>query len=105
MGTLTGEQAKELIVAELAKARRGPDFCRGPGSGVYHGVASAHPLLLPEFHETICGWQFGVIPEVTRWDLPPDHLQHRVGRLLKQVEPCKKCWRELAVAPEAGGAG
>ena len=102
---LSEERARAIVVEELARARRGPAFCRGPGSAVYHGIASAHPLLLPELHESLCQWKFGVVPGVTRFDIAPVEIMHRVGGVLKPIEACKKCWRDPAVAPGAGGAG
>ncbi len=92
---------------ELAQARRGPAYCRAAGSAVYHGIASAHPLLLPELHEAYCGWLFGLVREVARFDVPPTHLRHKVGGQFAPAGACKKCWRPEgeAVAPEAEGAG
>ena len=94
-----------MILEELAKARRGPAYCRGHGSQTYHGVASAHPILHPELHETMCGWKFGVAPSVSRFDTIPVGVLYRSPTGLKPVEPCKKCWRDVAVAPAAEGAG
>ena len=104
-GGVSEERARAIAVEELARMRRGPAFCRGPGSAVYHGVASAHPLLPPELHESLCGWKFGVVPEVTRFDNAPIVVKHRVAGLMVPIEPCKKCWRDPAVAPGADGAG
>ena len=105
----TEEKVRSLIAMEVLKARRGPSFCRAAGSMVYHAIASAHPLLPPELHETSCGWSFGLVRETARFDEPPTHIKVRgANGLLVSVAPCKKCWRpeeEVAVAPEAEGAG
>ena len=83
--------------------------CRAAGSAVYHAVASAHPPLPPEMHETSCGWMLGLARHTARFGTPPTHIKVRGGNgLLGAVAPCKKCWRpedEVAVAPEAEGAG
>jgi len=104
-------QLRELILAELVKARRGPAYCRLPGSEVYHAVASAHPLDPPELHATWCNWPFGCIKGVTRHDTVPEGLCYRErvrgqGWVLRDVRPCEKCWKKKgeAVAPSAEGA-
>ena len=101
VGTPTEEQVRQLVAQEVAQARRGPAYCRAAGSAVYHGIASAHPLLPVELHETHCGWMFGLVKEVARFDEPPTHLRHKAGNLSLPVGPCKKCWgpEEAAVAP------
>ena len=102
-GGVTGQRVLEIVKEELAKARRGPAYCRGPGSQVFHAVASAHPLTHPVLHETWCSWKFGVVPEVTRFDGVPKGLRYRVGSVWHDVRPCDKCWRHEPVAPLAEG--
>ena len=71
----------------------------------YHSVASAHPQLGPEWHETRCGWPFGLTPGLKRSADPPEGAR-----------PCETCYPELrkargqrkapppgGVAPSAGG--
>ena len=103
LGGVTGQRVLEIVKEELAKARRGPAYCRGPGSHVFHAVASAHPLTHPVLHETWCSWKFGVVPEVTRFDVVPKGLRYRVGSVWHDVRPCDKCWRHEPVAPLAEG--
>ena len=102
-GGVTSQRVLEIVKEELAKARRGPAYCRGPGSHVFHAVASAHPLTHPVLHETWCSWKFGVVPEVTRFDEVPKGLRYRVGSVWHDVRPCDKCWRHEPVAPLAEG--
>ena len=99
LGLPTEQDVRRLIAEAMAKARRGPAYCSMANSEVYHGVASAHPCLPPELHQTRCAWAFGLVPGVNRFDEPP-----QLWRKGKWVTPCKKCW-DPAVAPEAGGAG
>ncbi len=92
---------RQPVAQEVARARRGPAYCRAAGSAVYHGIASAHPLLPVELHEAHCGWLFGLVREVAGFDEPPTHRRHKSGLQMLPVGPCKKCWRpeEGAVAP------
>ena len=61
---------------------------------MYHAVASAHPLLPPEMHETSCGRAFGLARETARFDTPPTHIKVRGADgllvVLVAVAPCKE---------------
>ena len=68
---------KTLISLEIEELSRGPRFAYKPGAEVYHAVASAHPLMTREHHETRCGWSFGMAPNARRYDVEPKGLQIR----------------------------
>ena len=83
---------KTLISLEMEELSRGPRFAYKPGAEVYHAVASAHPLMTPEHHETRCGWSFGMAPNARRYDVEPKGLQIRRNGQMIPVRPCLICW-------------
>ena len=58
----------------------------------YHAVASAHPLVGPELHETRCGWAFGLTLGLMRSVDPP-----------AGARPCETCYPELRKGRRQGG--
>ena len=83
---------KRLMTLEFEELRRGPRFVYRPGAECYHAVASAHPLMSPDLHETRCGWKFGLSTEARRFDAEPMHLSIRKAGVAQQVRPCQRCW-------------
>ena len=93
-GTVAGDRARQINFV-WSRKRDEP----------YHSVASAHPMLGPEWHETRCGWTFGLTLGLKRSADPPEGAR-----------PCETCYPELrkardqrkvplpgGVAPSAGG--
>ena len=83
---------KRLMTLEFEELRRGPRFVYRPGAECYHAVASAHPLMSPDLHETRCGWKFGLSTEARRFDAEPMQLSIRKAGVAQQVRPCQRCW-------------
>ena len=93
-GTVAGDRARQVNFVWSRKKDE-----------PYHSVASAHPMLGPEWHETRCGWTFGLTLGLKRSADPPEGAR-----------PCETCYPELrkardqrkvplpgGVAPSAGG--
>ena len=88
---------KRVMTLEFEQYNRGPRFVHNPGAECYHAVATAHPLMPPELHETRCGWKFGFSAGARRFDGEPAQLTIRKGGVVQQVRPCRKCWDRDAV--------
>ena len=75
-GTAAGDRARQVNFVWSRKKEE-----------PYHSVPSAHPQLGPEWHETRCGWPFGLTLGLKRSADPPEGAR-----------PCETCYPELRKA-------